>query len=134
MVVSKFACRQGSVTSIRDKRSRASEGKYSGKVKGTLTISGQQIDVVRVSVGICWIIVKGEISCEQGVKVNTARPDIYRGIDERTFRYDEFWCSVAWATAACLHKIVRSMFESVCEPEVGNDDIAVSIQQKILQL
>ncbi len=95
-------------------------------------VSVQQIDVVTIR--ICGVIVEGKISCEHGVEDNSARPDIDRGTNVCTFRDDQLWCGVTRTTATCLHKIVCPVFEAIREPEVGDNDIAVSIQQKIFQL
>ena len=92
----------------------------------------KQVDVV--SVWVRWVIVERKVTCQHGVKNDTATPDIDCTPHVKTFADDEFRGGVARATARSLHEIVYTMLKLVGKSEIGNDHISVSVEEQILQL
>jgi hypothetical protein len=92
----------------------------------------EEVDVVTVGVGR--VIVEWKIPRQHGVKDNAAAPDVNGTANIEALAYDEFRGGVAWAAAACLHEVVRTVFEAIGEPEVGDDHVPMSIEQQVLEL
>ena len=92
----------------------------------------QHIDVVAVRVR--GIVVKRQVAGEHRVQDHTARPHVDGRTDIQPVLYDELGRRVAGRATARRHEVVAARAKVVGEAKVGDDDVAVAIQQEVLEL
>lgn len=111
---------------------RLSRNPFRERERGVDDVLVQQVDVV--AVGVRRIVVKGQVSGQHGVQDDAARPDVDGAADVPSILDDELRGGVARAAAARSHQIARLVFEPVRETKVGDDDVAVPVEQQVLEL
>jgi len=127
----------GSPSGIGDEHEAQEVASFSGDVVGegegrVDDILVEEIDIVTIGVGR--VVVEGEISCQHSVEDDTATPDINCASDVETLADNKLRCSITGASAGRLHEVVSTVLESVGEPEIGDDHVAVTVEKQILEL
>jgi hypothetical protein len=99
---------------------------------GAHNILVEEVDVVTVRV--CGVVIIRKVAGNHGVQDDTTRPNIDSGTDVETFCHDEFGCGITGGTTTCGHEVILVAFEAVSKTKVGDDNIAVLVEQEVFKL
>ena len=100
--------------------------------RGGHNVLVQHIDIVAVRVR--GVVVERQVAGEHGIQDHAARPHVDGRADVHAVLHDELRRRVARTAAARRHQVVAAGAEIVRKAKIGDDHIAVAVEEQVLEL